>query len=131
MIDGRTVSEAAPNSQSAREVRDLWLYLQDKLSRAVNDPRLVPDIKPDFAVNSLLEVPEEEEQQQPEQEEEEVVLAVEPPPIIATPAYTGPDRRIVSPDRRVAAEIYRGPERRALAFGRRRGDPSFEAGGYK
>jgi chromosome partitioning protein len=121
MIDGRTVGEAAPNSASAREVRDLWLYLQDKLSRAVHDPKLIPDIKPDFAVSSLLETGIEEE---------EVILAVEPPPIITTPTYTGPDRRMAN-DRRAGAEIYRGPERRTLSFGRRRGDPSFEAGVYK
>jgi chromosome partitioning protein len=121
MIDGRTVGEAAPNSASAREVRDLWLYLQDRLSRAVHDPKLLPDFKPDFAVSSLLETGVEEE---------EVVLAPEPPPIITTPTYTGPDRRM-SADRRAGAEIYRGPERRNLSFGRRRGDPSFEAGIYK
>src|SRR6201992_4034273 len=55
MIDGRTVGEAAPNSASAREIRDLWLYLQDKLSRVVHDPALLPQIKPDhLALNALL-----------------------------------------------------------------------------
>src|SRR6201985_170559 len=54
MIDGRTVGEAAPNSASAKEIRDLWLYVQDRLSRAVHDPKLLPDIKPDFAVNPLM-----------------------------------------------------------------------------
>jgi hypothetical protein len=126
MIDGRTVGEAAPNSASAREVHDLWLYLQDKLSRAVNDPRLTPDFKPDFAVNPLLDVVEDGE----EEHEQMASLAPEPPPIITTPTYTGPDRRIFT-DRRVAAEIYRGPERRNLAFGRRRGDPAFDTGVFK
>ena len=109
MIDGRTVSEVAPNSASAREMRDLWNYLQDKLSRVVQDPRLLPDFKPDFAVKSLLDGMEEA----PLGEEGaslagEPPLASEPPPIIATPTYTGPDRRAFG-DRRVAAEPYRGP----------------------
>src|SRR6201996_3188041 len=65
MIDGRTVGEVVPNSQSAREIRDLWLYLQDRLSRAVHDPRLLPDIKPDFALNPLMAVAEEIAQEAP------------------------------------------------------------------
>ena len=115
MIDGRTVGEVAPGSASAREIRDLWLYLQDRLSRAVHDPRLLPEIKPDFAVTSLLEAAEE--------------TAPELPPIV-TQGYAGPDRRLAA-DRRVVAEVYRGPERRGHVFGRRRGDPGFEGGSYK
>ena len=95
MIDGRTVGEAAPGSASAREIRDLWLYLQDKLSRAVHDPLLLPEIKPDFAVTSLLESAEE--------------AVLEAPPIVV--GYEGPERRL-APDRRLGAEPYRGQERR-------------------
>jgi chromosome partitioning protein len=55
MIDGRTVGEVAPSSQSAREISDLWLYIQERLSRIVRDPSLLPDIKPvHLAINSLL-----------------------------------------------------------------------------
>ena len=55
MIDGRTVGEVVPNSQSAKEISDLWVYIQEKLSRIVRDPGLLPDIKPDhLAVKSLL-----------------------------------------------------------------------------
>jgi chromosome partitioning protein len=115
MIDGRTVGEAAPNSASAREIRDLWLYLQDKLSRAVHDPRLLPDIKPDFAVASLLQSAEEPELDAP-------------PPV--TPASAGPERRLV-PERRLGTEPYRAPERRVHAFGRRHGDPGFDTGTFK
>ena len=114
MIDGRTVGEAAPNSASAREIRDLWLYLQDKLSRAVHDPRLLPDIKPDFAVTSLLESSEE--------------AVMEPPPLVA--GFDGPERRIIA-DRRVGVLDHRGPERRLHVFGRRRGDPGFDTGIFK
>ena len=117
MIDGRTVGEIAPNSASAREIRDLWLYLQDKLSRAVHDPRLLPDFKPDFAVQSLLESAEEVEE-----------AVTEPPPLVA--AYEGQERRTLA-DRRVPAFDHRGPERRMHVFGRRRGDPGFETGIFK
>ena len=111
MIDGRTVGEAAPGSPSAREIRELWLYIQDRLARAVHDPRLLPDIKPDFAVEPLLEAAEE--------------IALDLPPLVNAPDYAGPDRR-GAPDRRQIAEQYRGPERRGHVFGRRRGDPALE-----
>ena len=55
MIDGRTVGEVVPNSQSAKEISDLWLYIQERLSRIVRDPTLLPDIKPEhLAINSLV-----------------------------------------------------------------------------
>src|SRR6185369_6519164 len=55
MIDGRTVGEVVPNSQSAKEISDLWVYIQEKLSRIVRDPALLPEIKPEhLAVKSLL-----------------------------------------------------------------------------
>src|SRR5450432_1092086 len=60
MIDGRTVGEVVPNSPSAREIRELWLYLQERLSRVVHDPALLPALRPEhFAINSLLDDAEE------------------------------------------------------------------------
>jgi hypothetical protein len=113
MIDGRTVCEAVPNSASAREIRNLWVYLQDRLSRAVQDSRLRPDIRPDFAITPLLEVADE--------------IAHEIPPLAAAPEYVGPDRRAPD-DRRVKAEPRRGPERRGQVFGRRHNDVTFDGG---
>ena len=46
MVDGRTVGEVVPKSHSAREVRELWLYIQDRLSRLTHDARLAPPSKP-------------------------------------------------------------------------------------
>src|SRR6201996_7836524 len=64
MIDGRTVGEIVPNSASAKEISDLWVYLQDRLSRITHDPKLLPDIKPEhFSVNSLLSATEEMEEE--------------------------------------------------------------------
>ena len=103
MIDGRTVGEVTPNSASAKEVSDLWVYIQDRLSRIVRDPHLLPEVKPDhLAISSLL----------PEMTESESDYAQEPPPI-----YEGPERRIG--ERRLILEP-RAHDRRV--FGRRAGD---------
>jgi chromosome partitioning protein len=53
MTDGRTVGEAAPKSQSAKEIRDLWIYVQDRLSRAAHDPKIAPERPAHFAVSAL------------------------------------------------------------------------------
>jgi len=109
MIDGRTVGEVVPGSASAREISDLWVYLQDKLSRIVRDPALLPAFRPDhLAINSLLE-PQDEAL----------------PPIVApAAAYDGPERRSGA-DRRIllSGASYRGPERRS--FGRRQTDAAW------
>ena len=41
--------------RSAKEISDLWLYIQERLSRIVHDPALLPQVKPNhLAINSLL-----------------------------------------------------------------------------
>ncbi|HET7084001.1 MAG TPA: ParA family protein [Rhizomicrobium sp.] len=106
MIDGRTVGEVVPNSQSAKEISDLWLYIQERLSRIVRDPGLLPEIKPkDLSINSLLG-----------QGDESVPDLL--PQVVEMPAYDGPERR-AGLERRALAEI-RHPERRV--FGRRAND---------
>jgi len=110
MIDGRTVGEVVPGSQSAKEISELWLYIQDRLSRIVRDPSLLPEIRPDhLAINSLLAPAEEE-----------VVAAVmdAPPVVSSSPAYDGPERRS-GVDRRTLQGVH-FPERRS--FGRRATD---------
>ncbi len=109
MIDGRTVGEVVPGCASAKEISDLWAYIQERLSRIVRDPSLLPQIKPEhLAINSLLpqglEVPD----------------IIEPPPL----AYDGPERR-TGIERRLLIEP-RVLERRS--FGRRAGDT---VGGWK
>ena len=42
MVDGRTVGEVLPDSASAKEVNELWIYIQDRLARLVKDPSLAP-----------------------------------------------------------------------------------------
>jgi chromosome partitioning protein len=109
MIDGRTVGEVVPNCASAKEISDLWVYIQERLSRIVRDPSLLPQIRADhLAINSLLpqglEVPD----------------VIELPPL----AYDGIERR-AGIERRILIEP-RVLERRS--FGRRAGDT---VGGWK
>ncbi len=106
MIDGRTVGEVVPDSQSAKEISELWVYIQDRLSRIVHDPALLPDFKlGHLAINSLL----------PEVAEPVAEQAM--PQLIETPTYEGPDRRLG--ERRLILEP-RPHERRV--FGRRATD---------
>ena len=114
MIDGRTVGEVVPNSASAKEISDLWVYIQDRLSRIVRDPGLLPDIKPNhLSINSLLAPTEESAAAEVAAKAAELVAEA-----AELPAYEGPERRVVG-ERRVVAEV-RIPERRA--FGRRGSD---------
>ena len=112
MIDGRTVGEVVPGCQSAKEISDLWLYIQERLSRIVRDPSLSPELKPEhLAVNSLVgetEVPVE------------IVTApaveIVPAVIADSPVIIEAAERRLSPERRVVVEA-RAHERRV--FGRR------------
>lgn len=108
MIDGRTVGEVVPNSQSAKEITELWLYIQERLSRIVRDPALLPDVKADhLAIQALLS---------PGVEGAVDIL----PPAQEAPVYDGPERRL-GLERRVLIEP-RLNERRV--FGRRATDIS-------
>jgi chromosome partitioning protein len=121
MIDGRTVGEILPNSASAREISDLWYYLQGKLSRVVQDPSLLPAIAPEhLSVRPLLA----------EDEDQEGLLGDLdlPPPI---PKLHGVPERRAGAERRVADL---GPpagigQRRVHVFGRRRSDLYLGGGG--
>ena len=110
MIDGRTVGEVLPNSQSAKEITQLWLYIQEKLSRIVRDPALLPEVRAEhLAINALL-APETEN-------------PAEAPPVVETPepeaaVLDGSERRS-GVERRVLVQP-RAHERRA--FGRRATD---------
>jgi hypothetical protein len=123
MIDGRTVGEVVGDSQAAREISDLWLYIQEKLSRIVRDPKLLPDVKPEhLAIKSLLAAGESEEGLEAELARNiAAALETDLPPIV-TPTYAGPERR-VGPERRTGQVVHRfGADRRVHAFGRRQSD---------
>jgi len=119
MIDGRTVGEIVPNSSSSKEISELWVYIQQKLSKLMRDPTLIPEFQPEhFSVGALLT---------PEQEAEEAAATQQSELTPYAPPYSGPERRVNPPGTR-----YTGVERRA--FGRRHLDqPHFldDLGGRK
>ena len=60
MVDGRTVGEVIPESPSAKEISELWVYIQDRLARLVKDPTLAPEERPDYFSISPLSAGSEE-----------------------------------------------------------------------
>ena len=115
MVDGRTVGEVVAKSQSAKEVRDLWLYIQDRLSRLTGDPKLLPEVRPaHFAVDALSSLGDDKP---PPALEADAAQDDMPPP----PPLLPPERRF-NPERRLGAAPFGGPDRRAHPFGRRAAD---------
>ena len=103
MVDGRTVGEVVAKSASAKEVRELWLYVQERLSRLTHDVQLSPGVRPaHFATGALSSLDYEPPPEFVDELEEE---RLPPPP-----------RR---PERRVATLPFTGPDRRVHPFGRR------------
>jgi chromosome partitioning protein len=118
MIDGRTVGEVLPHSQSAREITELWLYIQEKLSRIVRDPALLPEFRPEYlSINPLLSPDAEGPLEVPPPV---VEPPVPEPQLVESAVYEGPDRR-AGLERRAIVQP-RGIERRV--FGRRASDPA-------
>jgi chromosome partitioning protein len=62
MVDGRTVGEVVPGSASAKEVGQLWVYIQDRLARLVKDPTLAPEDRPEYSITALSPGVEETEE---------------------------------------------------------------------
>jgi len=126
MVDGRTVGEVVPKSQSAREVRDLWLYIQDRLGRIKKDPSFVAESKPQhFALGPLTSLSDEpaiaELNELPPTANDE--LPIPPmPDEINTPAYAGVERRAGIDRREIAHGFGAFGERRLNQFGRRATD---------
>jgi chromosome partitioning protein len=119
MIDGRTVGEVVPGSQSAKEISDLWNYIQERLSRIVRDPALSPEARLEHLAVNSLQVAEVEAAV----EIEAPLMEIVHPDVAAAAAavHEGPDRR-AGLERRVLAEA-RAHERRV--FGRRVTDLPF------
>ncbi len=126
MIDGRTVGEIDPKSASAKEVRDLWIYVQDRLSRLMHDPKLVPEFRPQhFAVAGLSSGSE------PLVEEPPPAMAAStptptPPPLLSE--YEGPERRSGVDRRQFQPNTVPIMERRVHPFGRRATDKPVQFG---
>lgn len=131
MVDGRTVGEAAPKSHSAREIRELWLYVQDRLSRLTHDSHLMPEIRPQhLSVSALSTLSDEPVVAAPPMPETDDMF----PPHedeLAPPAYTGPERRSGKDRRDGMHGVFGATERRAHLFGRRATDRVFGKLGHK
>lgn len=117
MVDGRSVGEVMPKSQSAKEVRDLWVYLQDRLSRLTHDTNLLPDIRPDLSIEALTSLTEVPVDAGPEAESSPEVGAVADTP----PEPAVRERRVLG-ERRTNFATFGGVERRSHPFGRRAQD---------
>jgi chromosome partitioning protein len=72
MVDGRTVGEVIPDSASAKEITELWIYIQDRLARLVKDPSLAPESRPDYFSISSLSSAEETEALDPGEQAEDM-----------------------------------------------------------
>lgn len=115
MVDGRTVGEVVGKSQSTKEIHDLWVYLQDKLSRLTRDAQIRPEFKPStFDLTALLSVTEEKTDAETDADVE--AAPPEPPQI-------PPIKERRSPiERRASFAPHGGAERRSHPFGRRSTD---------
>jgi len=128
MVDGRTVSEVVPDSASASEVRDLWAYIQDRLSRLMHDPSVMPDFRADhLSVSALsaLDEPMPEEATEHEEAAASDGFAAEK----ASEQADLPERRGGFDRRQSAGASFGSAERRALPFGRRATDRQFSRQG--
>jgi hypothetical protein len=148
MVDGRTVGEAAPKSASAKEIGELWSYLQDRVARLVKDTSFAPEVRPKhlslaplsaMSVAESLNVPQRVEA--PSVTETSPVPAAERVDLtdneiatlagaeIVTPGYRGRDRG-ASKESITGFAFFSGSERRFSVFGRRHPN-TFDAGGRK
>jgi chromosome partitioning protein len=115
MVDGRTVGEVVAKSQSAKEIRDLWIYIQDRLSRLKHDTKLLPEFLPsNFAISALSSLSEERAAAEPE-----IETALDLPPQVVAPPV---EERRSFVERRTSFAPYGGTERRSHPFGRRTAD---------
>ena len=110
MVDGRTVGEAAPKSASAKEITDLWLYIQDRLARITTDANLALEAR-------RTQLSAEANQLDGEATAIEAALVAAAP--AANVAKFPPGDRRDGPERRMRTTPFAGPERRVNVFGRR------------
>lgn len=119
MVDGRSVGEVTPKSASAREIHDLWVYIQDRLSRLTHDAKLIPDIRPNrFSIEALTALTEEIPTAADGSATE---VAPDPEPVAPQESAPLVNRRVLA-DRRTGFATFGGAERRSHPFGRRAQD---------
>jgi chromosome partitioning protein len=124
MVDGRCVGEVVPKSQSAKEIRELWTYVQDRLARLAKDPAMAPQFRLrhlDLGPLAALE-------------DAELAATSEVPSLVETggvaihrdfdavvtrtQGWNGDERRLGG----AGGALFGSPDKRAQTFGRRRTD---------
>jgi chromosome partitioning protein len=118
MVDGRTVGEVTAESASAKEIQQLWNYVQGRLARLKHDAAFAPAERQNFALSGLSPADASE----PVDAGDSVEPMDKPvPPRRPTPeSYTGLERHSDLDRRRVANEAPRGFDNRRVVkpFGR-------------
>lgn len=128
MVDGRTVGEVVAKSASAKEVRELWIYVQGRLSRLTHDAAMTPEFVPErFSVNGLSTADASDSREiDISDSDAELFTPASPPPFPSEKVYTGAERRSGFDRRRGPGEPPPGiANRRVQPFGRRSTDPSY------
>jgi chromosome partitioning protein len=127
MVDGRTVGEVTAESASAKEIQELWTYVQGRLARLKDDASFAPKIEPqNFAISGLSPADASE----PVDAGDFVKPMDRPVPPPPTPEpYAGVERRSGLDKRHVVGEApHRFDNRRVVKpFGRRATDDSTDA----
>jgi chromosome partitioning protein len=131
MVDGRSVGEVVPKSQSAKEVRELWTYVQDRLARLAKDPSLAPEFRPRhldlgplaaIADADLAAVPEVPPVVEPIREPPIQIVEPAPQPVIER-GWDGVERRFGGDRHMVSgAPPFGAQDKRVHVFGRRNTD---------
>jgi chromosome partitioning protein len=128
MVDGRTVGEVAAESASAKEIRELWTYVQGRLARLKNDAALAPKADRPNTVISGLSSADGSEPVEARDLAEPKVTPVPPAPPMPEP-YSGVERRSGLERRRAPSEGPNGFDNRRVVkpFGRRATDQPTDA----
>jgi chromosome partitioning protein len=120
MVDGRTVGEVTVESASAKEIRELWIYVQGRLARLKDGAAFAPKSeRQDFAINGLSPADASEPAgDSVEPMNEPTNMPVPPSPI--PQSYTDVERHSGLDRRRAASEAQRGFDNRRVVkpFGR-------------
>jgi chromosome partitioning protein len=118
MVDGRTVGEVTPESASAKEIEQLWNYVQGRLARLKHDVAFAPAERQNFALSGLSPADASEPVDAGDSTGPMDKSVAPPPP---TPeSYTGVERHSGLDRRRATGEAPRGFDNRRIVkpFGR-------------
>jgi chromosome partitioning protein len=118
MVDGRTVGEVTAESASAKEIQQLWNYVQGRLARLKHDAAFAPVERESFAITGLS--PADASGPVDAGDSVEPMDKPVPPPRPAPESFTGVERPSGLDRRRVANEAPRGFDNRRVVkpFGR-------------